>query len=167
MAQLDNALRVSHLTISPSNVVTQSMVGHFSQTKDPELLCVKGNGQWLQLSALISSSLHSICTANIFGEIRTLNKVPSSNPSHQTDCIAITTMAGKLMILQFDHNKRSQNALQCFRIITEYEISKNGCLPTEVGQYAQCIPMKQKDQYLFFVSAPFERHLFLRLTSSV
>eukprot|EP01084_Bolivina_argentea_P043596 80306_1 len=166
MADLDSTLKVSHLTLSPSNVVTHTVIGHFSQTKESEILCVKGNGQWLQLSTLISSSLRSVCCANIFGQIRTINKVPSSNPN-QTDFIAITTNAGKLIILQYDKNIKSQNSIQCFKIITEYKISKTGCRKSEVGQYCQCIPLKQhKNQYLFFISAPFQTHLFLKLTMS-
>ena len=166
MAELDNALRVSHLTLAPSNVVTHSIVGHFSQTKQAEILCVKGNGQYFELSALIKSSLHSICLSNTFGQIRTINKVTSSNPKHHTDFIAITTNAGKLMILKYDPNPKSQNSIQCFKIITSYQIGKNGCRKSQPGQYCKCIQLKQNpNQYIFFISAPYETHCFLRLTS--
>eukprot|EP01083_Nonionella_stella_P263865 895816_1 len=170
MADLDTSLRVAHFTLAPSNVVTHSIVGYFSQTKQPEIVFVKGNGQWLQLSVLISSSLHSICCANTFGQIRTINKVPSGNP-RQTDFIAITTSGGKLIILQYDKRIKSQNAVQCFTVVTEYQLStKTGCRKDQVGQYAKCIPLKpkttakQSNAYLFFISAPFETHLFVQLT---
>lgn len=167
MAELDNALRVSHLTLAPSNVVTHSIIGHFSQTRQDEILCVKGNGQYFQLSALIKSSLHSICLSNTFGQIRTINKVSSSNPKH-TDFIAITTNAGKLIILQYDKNTKSQNSIQSFKIITSYQIGKNGCRKSQVGQYCKCIQLKQNpNQYIFFISAPYQTHFFLRLTSYV
>ena len=168
MSDLDSALRVSHLTLCPSNTVTQSVTGHFAQTKSPELLCLKGNGQWLHLYALIDSSLHSIARANVFGEIRTLNRLPSFYPSQHTDFIAVTTTAGKLLILQYDARSQSQNATHCFRILSEYDLSGNGCVPEAVGQYCHCIPsQRQKDEFIIFLSAPFQRHLFLSLNSLV
>ena len=166
MAELDNALRVSHLTLAPSNVVTHSIVGYFSQKKQAEILCVKGNGQYFELSTLIKSSLHTICLSNTFGQIRTINKLSSSNLKHHTDLIAITTNAGKLRILQYDKSTKSQNQIQCFKIVASYQIAKSGCRKSQVGQYCKCIKLKQhQNQYLFFVSAPFQTHLFLRLKS--
>lgn len=166
MSEADSALRVSHTTLCPSNTVTQSITGHFSQTKAPELLCVKGNGKFLHLYALIDSSLHSIARVDIFGEIRTLNRLPSFYPSQHTDFMAITTTAGKLLILQYDPRPQSQNNKDCFRIISEYDISMSGCVPEAVGYKTQFIPSpKQKDQFIVFLSAPFQRHLFLSLNS--
>ena len=162
MADANTNLRVSHLTLSPSNTVTHSIVGYFSQRKESEIVCVKGNGQWLQLLKLRESSLQSVCFANTFGQIRTLNKVPMNN---QRALIAITTNAGKLIILQFDDRSYSHNEMQCFRVFADYKISKRGCRKNEVGHYAKCIPLHQNNEFLFFLSAPFETHSFVKLKS--
>ena len=162
MADANTNLRVSHLTLSPSNTVTHSIVGYFSQRKESEIVCVKSNGQWLQLLKLRESSLQSVCFANTFGQIRTLNKVTMNN---QKDLIAITSNAGKLIILQFDDRSQSQIEMQCFRVFADYKISKRGCRKKVVGHYAKCIQLPQNNEFLFFCLQCKIRNTFVSVMS--
>lgn len=187
----DSSLQVFHLYLSPPSLITQSIIGYFSQTQYQEIISISGNGQLLHLCMLLSNNnkafLQSVCIYNTFcNNIHSLhtmnsNDIYSNEQKRELESFAIFTTDNRILISKYENG----SSLNCFPILSEYQLMNSHGNNNKRGipflchsnlrslftkdqplftHHCKCVSISEND-YLFCISNSKSHHIFIHLRS--
>eukprot|EP00656_Telonema_subtile_P000860 TRINITY_DN1040_c0_g3_i1.p1 TRINITY_DN1040_c0_g3~~TRINITY_DN1040_c0_g3_i1.p1 ORF type:complete len:1192 (-),score=391.23 TRINITY_DN1040_c0_g3_i1:125-3700(-) len=156
-----------NLTLQRAGAITQCVYGNFSASKAHEVLISRGKVIEL-LRPDSSGKVHSVCSQEVFGVIRSLQPFRLTGASK--DCIVIASDSGRIVIVEYDEARNQ------FIKIHQETFGKSGCRRIVPGQYLATDPKgravmigateKQKLVYILnrdsaarlTISSPLEAH---------
>ncbi|KAF9160181.1 Splicing factor 3B subunit 3 [Actinomortierella ambigua] len=121
-----------NLTLQPSNVINQAILGNFSGTKQQELVVSHVNRIELLRPDTSTGKVHSILSHDVFGVVRSLASFRLTGASK--DYIVIGSDSGRIVILEYNPTKN------VFDKLHQETFGKSGCRRIVPGQYLTCDP---------------------------
>ncbi|KAG0241008.1 pre-mRNA-splicing factor rse1 [Actinomortierella wolfii] len=121
-----------NLTLQPSNVINQAILGNFSGTKQQELVVSHVNRIELLRPDPSTGKVHSILSHDVFGVVRSLATFRLTGASK--DYIVIGSDSGRIVILEYNPSKN------VFDKLHQETFGKSGCRRIVPGQYLTCDP---------------------------
>ncbi|KAF9970712.1 pre-mRNA-splicing factor rse1 [Actinomortierella ambigua] len=121
-----------NLTLQPSNVINQAILGNFSGTKQQELVVSHVNRIELLRPDTSTGKVHSILSHDVFGVVRSLASFRLTGASK--DYIVIGSDSGRIVILEYNPTKNAFDKLH------QETFGKSGCRRIVPGQYLTCDP---------------------------